>query len=58
MSGQPNLISRLKIAVPVMVTPTPLHNVTALGSKVIVVPKEQQQKSISFKPVKACSKSA
>jgi len=58
ISGQPNLISKLKIAVPFMVTPTPLHNVTALGSKVIVAPQEQQQKSNILKPVTAYSKSA
>ena len=44
ISGQPNFFSRLKIAIPFMVTPTPLHNVKALGSKVIVTPQEQQQK--------------
>lgn len=43
MSGQPNFFSRLKIAIPFMVTPTPLHNVTALGTKVIVTPQDQQQ---------------
>ena len=44
ISGQPNFLPRLKIAIPFMLTPTPLHNVTALGSKVIVTPQEQQQK--------------
>jgi len=58
ISSQPNLISKLKIAVPFMLTPTPLHNVAALGPKVIVAPQEQQQKSDSFKPVTAYSKSA
>jgi len=58
MSGQPNLISKLKIAVPFMITPTPLHNVAALGSKAIVTPQEQPQKTNSFKPVTAYSKSA
>jgi len=58
MSGQPNLISRLKIAVPFMVTPTPLHNVAALGSKVIVAPQEQQQEGSSFKPSNVYSRSA
>jgi len=58
ISGQPKFISRLKIAIPLLVTPTPLHNVKALGSKVIVTPQKQQQKSTGIKPVTTYSKSA